>query len=300
MKIYIFLIVNLIFLTHAMSAEIILPSKIEAGFNGDTNFSEIVEVVQGDQLLMRELRSMKIQLTAATTLAELVAPLRKARSEVASFKYISLRIPQQVFVEVKPGFSRSALERRLLNEMTAICTYCRFEIKSMGPQADQLIGHWELDTSTVRLQNSLTIGLLDGHGKTQWLPVSLRVFTKALVANKPLMIGAHATSEDFELKEVELNSFKETPMTSIDSAGVTMARYMPMGSVLSFGDFKKDSAAKKGQIVRVITGSDDFEISITAVAEESGQIGELIRVKSMDSNKVLSTIVTGKNEVRLQ
>jgi flagella basal body P-ring formation protein FlgA len=65
-------------------------------------------------------------------------------------------------------------------------------------------------------------------------------------------------------------------------------------------DLKREPAAHRGQVVRALVGDQDFEISINASAEENGFIGDLIKVKNLETQKMMSGIVIDKGVVKVQ
>lgn len=93
---------------------------------------------------------------------------------------------------------------------------------------------------------------------------------------------------------------KDGSLRMEDIQGQMAARSLPVGSTVWASDLKREPAAKKGQIVKALLGDDSFEISVNMMAEDSGFVGDLIKVKNLETQKVLSGLVTEKGVVKLQ
>ena len=65
-------------------------------------------------------------------------------------------------------------------------------------------------------------------------------------------------------------------------------------------DLKKETVLKKGQMVKAIAGHAFFEVSISALAEEPGSIGDVIKLKNMDSLKMFSATIVDRGLVKIE
>ena len=57
---------------------------------------------------------------------------------------------------------------------------------------------------------------------------------------------------------------------------------------------------KKGQIVKAIFGKGQFDISISAIVEEAGSVGDVIKVKNMDSLKMFAATIVDRGLVKIE
>ena len=63
---------------------------------------------------------------------------------------------------------------------------------------------------------------------------------------------------------------------------------------------KAEVQAKRGQIVKGTLGDDDFQISLNVEAQDSGYIGDVIKVKNLETQKLLSAVIVDKGVVKVQ
>jgi flagella basal body P-ring formation protein FlgA len=65
-------------------------------------------------------------------------------------------------------------------------------------------------------------------------------------------------------------------------------------------DLKREPAAERGKAVKVIAGDELYEVSLSGVAEDTGHIGDLIKVRNIESKKVFTAVVVEKGVVKIQ
>ena len=82
--------------------------------------------------------------------------------------------------------------------------------------------------------------------------------------------------------------------------GMQAVRFLNAGQILQYSDLRKETVLKKGQIVRAMFGAVDFEIAISAEAQESGSIGDVVKIKNLDSQKVFAAKVVERGIVRIE
>ena len=82
--------------------------------------------------------------------------------------------------------------------------------------------------------------------------------------------------------------------------GMQAARYISAGQVLTYSDLKKENVVKRGQIVKVLAGNKAIEVSMSGQVEETGAIGDIVRIKNIDSQKMFAARVVDRGVVRIE
>jgi flagella basal body P-ring formation protein FlgA len=120
------------------------------------------------------------------------------------------------------------------------------------------------------------------------------------VLNRSVKMGDVITADLVTIEKREIINPREAIVTAEQISGMQAARYLNAGQVLTYNDLKKEQVMKKGQMVKAVAGQDYFEISISAQAEENGAIGDVIKIKNLDSQKVVAARVVDKGLVRIE
>lgn len=269
--------------------------EIEVSDRPAITWGDLATVQGGDDGLLRELSQIEWQGGGAD---EIRRTLRESRPFGGD---VQLSIPQEIRLRKVSGYSKAEFRRKLMNYASARCGDCRIEVRSVRDDSVKMTSNWTMDESTVKPTGSLLVPVTSEGGMSAWIPVQMKVFRSAMVLKRSVPLGQRIAVEDTELKESEVSFSKETPIVlSQDLDGVMAARSLSAGHVIFPSDLKKLDAVKRGQALKLLTGTDDFEVMVSVTAEENGRIGDMVKVKNPDSGKSFSAVVTAPGLVRLQ
>ena len=122
--------------------------------------------------------------------------------------------------------------------------------------------------------------------KAGWMvniPFNIRVFGDYVVASRYLPFGQKIESGDIRVIEGELNLLPDdvlrTPKGAYDRV---LSRPLQMGSPIGLNDLRESSVIKVGDPVRLVLSGKDFEVSGEGIAQTSGMIGDMVRVRLAD------------------
>lgn len=76
-----------------------------------------------------------------------------------------------------------------------------------------------------------------------------------------------------------------------DLEGFTAKKFFAVRDPILRGDLRMEPVVKRGQVMNVITGNELFSVATQMKAEESGAPGDMIRVKGVENNKIISVRV---------
>lgn len=127
---------------------------------------------------------------------------------------------------------------------------------------------------------------------------NVKVETPVLVARRPILRGQQITSEDFELKSMDITTFGPQPLFNTDSLkGVRALRTINPGTILHTRLIQPVPAIQKGDLVEILVSRGRVRVAVQGVAREPGKIGERIWVENTNSRKLVQVIVKDKGTV---
>ena len=131
------------------------------------------------------------------------------------------------------------------------------------------------------------------------IPLNIRVFGDYVVASRYLPFGQKIEPGDIRVIEGELNLLPDdvlrTPKGAYDRV---LNRPLQMGSPIGLNDLRESSVIKVGDPVRLVLSGKDFEVSGEGIAQTSGMIGDMVRVRLADG-QVLQGKVLRPSVVRV-
>lgn len=214
-----------------------------------------------------------------------------------------LVVSQKIDIKKVDGFSTEHFRRKLINVLSSQCVPCDVSIlKASIPL--KVMAEGQIDWSELKLAASVLIPITSTSEKKQqgqWISVTLKIKKNALVATRNINYGERISAKDFEIKWMDVSYAKEEPLTF-----EALKNYQVMGQPVLRGrtvfasQLKQEPAAQKGQSVKALMGDDGIEISISAIAEETGRIGDMIKIRNPENKKMMSAIIIEKGVVKIQ
>ncbi|MBV2168851.1 MAG: flagellar basal body P-ring formation chaperone FlgA [Bdellovibrio sp.] len=304
--------VALFFLTPPAFArpEVSIPGSIEISQRELLRLGDVAVVSGGNEELLSFLDSIVIRQDARELLLSqhLNSPeiLEKVRESMKSQEGLrnlnpAFKIPSQVKVSFSSTpISRQEVERKIHNTLKARCNDCEYKVTVQStPVPSQK--QWELDFTQLSAKGGFLLPVRDGDQRQlKWISGTIRVSQLTPVTTRLILQGERVQPTDVRMVMTDVTYSKDGVLRVEDIQGQLAARSLPVGSPIWTSDLKREPAAKRGQIVKAMLGDEDFEISINMQAEDNGFVGDLIKVKNLETQKVLSGLVIEKGVVKLQ
>lgn len=218
-------------------------------------------------------------------------------------KKAQFTIPTKMQVEVvETALDKGELERKILNQLNSICRNCDFSITSLQiPEVRT--SEVEIDFEKLPLRGSFMLPLTERmaqSSQTKWITGQLKTLKDMPVLAHSVMSGQKIQSEDIKWVKVDVSFIKDVDIKVESFYGLEAVRNLNAGAVLNWNDYKREMVVKRGQLLKAISGSEEFEVSIGVTAEENGFVGDRIRVKNGDSNRVLTAEILDAGSVRIK
>ena len=146
------------------------------------------------------------------------------------------------------------------------------------------------------------VGLRCVQGPTAWnvfLPVTVKVFARSLVAAGPLPAGSVLAATDLREAEVDLAAAPGAAIAQTSLAvGRTLARPLAPGDALRQTDLKVRQWFAAGETVQLVAVGNGYSVSGEGQAMSAGLEGQPVRVRT-ESGRIVSGQAVGERRVEL-
>lgn len=153
-----------------------------------------------------------------------------------------------------------------------------------------------------RLKGNTSVGVRCP-GETPWkiyVSGSIKVFGKVVVAAEPLLRGSAISEAQVKVVERELSGLSYGYFESPDKLrGMLADRAIPAGSVLTPNMVDAPRLVNRGDRVTLLAGSDRIQVRMRGEAMSDGTRGQRIRVKALDTKRVIEGWVVSRGVVKV-
>jgi flagella basal body P-ring formation protein FlgA len=123
--------------------------------------------------------------------------------------------------------------------------------------------------------------------------VYIRKFAHVLVSSRPLQRNAQLSMEDIVLEEREVTHLNRPPLQDADRfSGYMVKRTTASGKILNMRMLEKPWLVRRGEASRMFVKLGNGAISTRVIAGQDGREGQIIRVRNVQSQKVLQARVS--------
>lgn len=276
--------------------EITVPSAVEVSPRDAITMFDIVETKSVPENVLSELRKIEIADGSTKTIPK-IELIKKLKTIETYF----LLPPEVKLLRSKNAVSRMEIERKIRNHLLMNCVNCEFQIQiNSVPQA--ISADWEMDLNIDLNKTSVMIPIYSAAQSDNkgWVVASIKRYAQTAVLNRAIKIGEIINEDSLVVEKRLILNANEVVTDVKNIIGMQAARFLNAGQTLSFRDLKKEAVLKKGQMVKAIFGQNNFEVSITAQAEEGGAIGDVVKVKNMDSQKMFAAKIVDRGLVQIE
>jgi flagella basal body P-ring formation protein FlgA len=145
--------------------------------------------------------------------------------------------------------------------------------------------------------------LVSCEGSRPWrmfLPVSVEISGKGLVAARPLARGERLTAGALKWEAVRLNATRRSPIREEDQlVGMEMRRGVNAGTVFTADLLTAPEAVARGDHVVITAEAGGFSVRSRGKALSSGGIGEQVTVENLSSSRTVRAKITAPGQVMI-
>ena len=273
--------------------ELVIPSAVEVSPRSEISMYDIVEAKNINDEIVSDLKQIIIK---ADTLhkADLAKMLRAVKARFV--------LPVELKILRSRGtVSRMEVERKIKNKIYSQCSLCNVQVQ-ISSVPTNMESDWSLDLNIDLNKNTVMIPVfatknVDTKG---WIIAEIKRYQNVPVLNKSVKIGDVLTEDMVTIEYRQMMNVRDNVQKIEAVIGMQAVRFLNAGQILQYSDLRKETVLKKGQIVRAMFGAADFEVAISAEAQESGSIGDVVKIKNLDSQKVFAAKVVERGIVRIE
>ncbi len=199
--------------------------------------------------------------------------------------------------------TRAALKQKIRSYVKS--RYPDYEIESISfsfkemklPQGGYRIDIKERSKTFRHLYLMLHIYTQEGLLKS--IPVTVKVsqYINAAFAKRDIPKGKVITPEDVEIRKVKRYNSMQKELDPATLYGSVAKRTIHAGQRIRSWAYEPDYAVKRHSSVKILYDRGAIRIELLGLALESGQKGDIIKVKNLSSNKVLRCKVLSSGSV---
>ncbi|MFL1503040.1 flagellar basal body P-ring formation chaperone FlgA [Pseudomonas sp. O64] len=135
---------------------------------------------------------------------------------------------------------------------------------------------------------------------TVFVPAQVKLFRDVVVVTRPLKRTGIIGFEDVALRERDISLISQGYLTSVDQAvGQKLTRPMVTDQVITLVHLEQAEVIRKGDQVVISASSGGLMVKMPGEALSNGGMSEQIRVKNLNSNRVIKAQVTAPGQVEV-
>jgi flagella basal body P-ring formation protein FlgA len=132
------------------------------------------------------------------------------------------------------------------------------------------------------------------------VPAQVHLFRQVVIVKRPLKRGGIIGEDDVSLSERDISQMPQGYITSLDEAiGQKMTRQMVNGQIITPLQMEQAELIRKGDQVVIIAKSGTLLVRMPGEALSDGGLGEQIRVRNLNSKRVIKAHVTAPGQVEV-
>lgn len=120
------------------------------------------------------------------------------------------------------------------------------------------------------------------------LRFEIKMFRPIVVAARPLSLRQVITADDLRMERADVGRLSSGYITDVNKVvGLASRRSLASGAVVTAGALVKPVLIKRGSAVKIVATGGGIEVTAGGQALQDGAEGQAIRVKNVNSNKII-------------
>lgn len=135
---------------------------------------------------------------------------------------------------------------------------------------------------------------------TVFVPAQVKLFREVVTTTRPLKRTGIINPEDVILRERDISQINQGYLTSVDQAiGQKLVRPMVADQLVTLVHLEQAEVVRKGDQVVISARSGTLNVKMPGEALSNGGMSEQIRVKNLNSQRVIKARVTAPGQVEV-
>ncbi len=133
------------------------------------------------------------------------------------------------------------------------------------------------------------------------LPIIVDIYDDVLVSKKPILRGQNIDEKSVQFRKMNVSRLHQGYYKLSDDIKKLQAkRNLAANTVLTPGNLKPQLLIKTGQRVTIVLQLKGLQIKSTGLALQSASMGQLIKVRNTQSNKVIEGTVSSEAQITVR
>jgi len=293
--IFILLIVSFHF-SFAQRGEITFSSATEVSPRETITAYDIIEARNLSEDVLLKMKEIELAKGETKTIFknELIRKLKNLNSQFV--------LPTEIkILRSKSNVSRMELERKIKNHLLTKCNVCEYKIQiNSVPQS--LASDWDIDANVDMSKSVIMVPVYSKSNPDNkgYVVAEVKKYAKVPVLNRVAKVSETITEDMVVLENRLVMNYQDIVMDKKSILGMQASRFINAGQIIYYRDLKREQVLRKGQMVKALFGQNNFELSISAQAEEGGAVGDVIKVKNLDSQKMFAAKIVDRGLVKIE
>jgi len=220
----------------------------------------------------------------------------------------SIQIPREIVVDNR-GYQvdKAAVQAELLSKWQMLCGECQIKFKNIQlPAINKKLEKtpWTIDISQNLPRGHFTQKIIfsdaAGNSPIYWVSGQIEIRKKVPVLMRSVAMNTRLSEVDFKFDWRDVTYATDTAPNAEEIIGQAARFTMNASDIIWRGSLLKEKAVQRGQIVRVMLGDDEWQVSMQARAEQDAYAGDTISLRNLQTNKLISGRVTSSGEVEVK
>lgn len=148
--------------------------------------------------------------------------------------------------------------------------------------------------------STVNIRCNDSKPWTLYVPVSIKIFKMVATLKHAVIRNTVLTDDDIILRKMNINRLSSGYFDNIAQLkGKILTQNLAKGAVLTKNHTKAPTAIKRGQSVTLIAKNSVIEVRMRGTAMSRGAIGERIKVKNLNSKRIIEGVIIDKDLINV-
>lgn len=163
--------------------------------------------------------------------------------------------------------------------------------------------NWKLGAKAEFPRGSFSIPVhveKEGQSTTLWIQGKLIVRKLVPVAKRTFYFGERVQTGDVEWMWRDVTMAQDGVPSNSDIVGRRIKTPIRVSDIIFAGNLEREKALRRGEVARVISGHGDWEVSVSAVAQQDAEVGDTVTLKNPRTNRDLTGVVVSKDEVEIR
>ncbi len=270
--------------------EVYLPAVTEVTQKSSYSLFDILVLKRGTIEELESLKKLRLENLSKEEILRVVKNNKES---------ILLVINEKVEIKQSKSLSKEEAIRKVTNYLTVQCQECIYEVQ-ISQIPDNARFEFIFSESLFRNQKGSFLIPLKTESSTifGWFSGTWKTFKKVVVLDKWISQNSRLVPQDMKEELKEVTYISDRLANKNELVGRQVKKNLNENTILTRELLIVEKDIKKGDVVKLFLGEGPIEVNLSGIAENDGQVGDYIKVKTPLKN--LSGKIIDKGQVKIE